>query len=266
MTIDHPTPNRSARAARAAILREITRGGLAGIITGMVFGGVGGRLAMRLSFLIDPSARGVVTEGGNRVGEFTLEGTLALIIFIGLFSGISAGFLLVLVRRWMPARLPARAAVGSMIGVAAGARLAIEGRNFDFRILEPPLGQAVIFIGLAAAAGAGIIAIDDWLDRRLPHPRGRGLWGYATFAGAGLLLTAPLGFGLASEGTCDCASPPRVPGVLTLALGILLLVTWIFEARGREVPALVPSVGRWVLSALIVFGLFHLGGEIAHFV
>ncbi|MGZ8630177.1 MAG: hypothetical protein ACXWZF_04325 [Actinomycetota bacterium] len=58
------------------------------VITGIVVGGLGTRLVMRLSAMAaDDSRIGLITENGNRVGDITGEGTIALIMFVGLATG-----------------------------------------------------------------------------------------------------------------------------------------------------------------------------------
>ncbi|MEO6207739.1 MAG: hypothetical protein ABIP77_07275, partial [Candidatus Limnocylindrales bacterium] len=90
------------------VLREITRGGLAGLIVGVVLAGVGGRLVMRLATLLVPSADGAFTENGNRIGDITLGGTLGIVIGLGLLFGAVSGSVWVTIRRWLPATRTAR--------------------------------------------------------------------------------------------------------------------------------------------------------------
>ncbi len=66
-----------------AFMRNIFRGGLAGSIAGVLFLGLGSRAVMRISALLNPEAKGILTENENPIGEITLGGTLGLIIFIG---------------------------------------------------------------------------------------------------------------------------------------------------------------------------------------
>ena len=64
---------------------------------------------MRLAALLVPDSVGAFTENGNRIGDITVGGTLALIVFIGLFFGAVAGSLWVVLRPWLPAARGARA-------------------------------------------------------------------------------------------------------------------------------------------------------------
>ena len=84
------------------ILRDIARGGLAGLAVGVVVGGIGGRLAMRLIALLIPESTGRFTENGARIGDITLGGTFAVLLFGGLFAGIFVGTIWVVVSPWLP--------------------------------------------------------------------------------------------------------------------------------------------------------------------
>jgi hypothetical protein len=59
-------------------------------MSGAVFGGVGGRIIMRIVALIDQSAYGVRTDSGATVGEITVGGTIALTI-VTILAGIICG-------------------------------------------------------------------------------------------------------------------------------------------------------------------------------
>jgi hypothetical protein len=246
--------------------REIARGGLAGLITGLVMGGGGGRLAMRVASLIDPSARGRTTEAGATVGEFTLEGTIGLVLFVGLFTGIGLAFIWVVVRPWLPSRGLPRYLVAALIGLAMGGRFAIGGRNIDFFILDPAPGQVAIFLILAALTGAAVVTVDRWLELRLPPPRPDVIAGYGAVAIIGLLLAFPLTFLYFNAEDCSCVSPPRLVGVFLIALALLTAGSW-FSSHSDSGPLRWSTrAGPVVLAAMVMAGLFHLGGEIAHFV
>ena len=56
-----PAAERSGSAAAQAIVRDIARGGLAGLVTGLLVAGVGGRLVMRIAALLVPGSAGAFT-------------------------------------------------------------------------------------------------------------------------------------------------------------------------------------------------------------
>ena len=65
-------------------------------------------------------------------------------IFVGLFTGLLVTPIWVIVERWLPSRGLARVAAAGVVAIGLGGRFGIEGDNFDFRILDPPLVQAAI--------------------------------------------------------------------------------------------------------------------------
>jgi hypothetical protein len=127
---------------------------LAGLVVGIVIAGLGSRLVMRLLALADPDAAGTTTENGNVVGEITAGGTLALVVFVGIPSGVLAGLIVYVVRRWLPSRQPWRAFAFSAVLLALLGGTVIDPHNIDFRLLEPT-GLAVGLFGLLFLA-AGV--------------------------------------------------------------------------------------------------------------
>ena len=53
---------------------------LTGLGLGVVIGGIGGRLAMYLLARLNPEATGVISDDGFVIGQFTLAGTLNLLV------------------------------------------------------------------------------------------------------------------------------------------------------------------------------------------
>jgi hypothetical protein len=84
------------------VLRDIARGGVAGIVVGILVAGLGGRLVMRLATILHEGTVGFRTENGEVIGEITLGGTLALMTFGGLGMGLVAGTIWVIVSPWLP--------------------------------------------------------------------------------------------------------------------------------------------------------------------
>ena len=103
------------------ILRDIARGGIAGLAVGIVVGGLGGRVAMRLIALLIPESTGSFTENGNRIGDITLGGSFALIVFGGLFVGIFVATIWVVVSPWLPRSLGLRVLAAIPLAIGLGA-------------------------------------------------------------------------------------------------------------------------------------------------
>lgn len=258
-----PAPQRTERPD---VLGTRVRAAVAGLAAGFLMGGIGARSIMRVSAQIDRSAHGRITEAGEIVGRFTLEGTIGLILFSGIFTGIAVAVLWTLVSGFLPTSPVRRRMAATVTAVALGSRLGIDGRNIDFRILDPAWLQAALFIVLAGATGLVVVAIESRLaDRHARSPRTPGLGSWA-FLVAGALMGGPLLLSYFSKGSCFCVSTPWVVGVVLLALAAVWVSRFVLELRHQEVPRRLATAGSLLVGAATLTGLWHLGGEIAHFI
>lgn len=243
------------------VLRDITRGGLAGLIVGILLAGVGGRLVMRLAALLVPGSVGSSTENGNVIGAITFGGSMGLIVFVGLLFGALAGSLWVVISPWLPAAVPMRALLSVPIAVALGTFGLVDDRNRDFAILgRDPLVVASLVV-LVASFGPALVVVDRWLDGRLPHagPDDRGvIAGYTIVTAVGSLLTLLIvvpGY---------LGSQMVLAGVGLVLVGICTLASWWFRvARLTTPPSGLTVVGRLGLTAATVAGLLVATREVA---
>jgi hypothetical protein len=181
---------------RAGTLRALGGCVLAGLLVGVVVAGLGSRLVMRILAAATPEATGIFTEAGNRVGEITAGGTVALLLFVGIPVGLGAGVVVFAVRRWLPARAPWRGLVLSLVLLAAFGTTVLEPENIDFRLL-PPAGLAVGLFGtLFLLAGLSLAPLADRLGPGVPRVLERR---DVTLAG-GVLLAVLVALGLARVG------------------------------------------------------------------
>ena len=123
--------------------RTLGIGVLAGAISGLVVGGLGGRLFMFVLAELNPEDSGVRTDDGVPIGQFTLSGTLNLLV-ITTVIGVIGGLVFLALRglrfgpRWfrvlsMP--VGATIVVGSML---------VHSDGVDFTLLQPvELGVAM---------------------------------------------------------------------------------------------------------------------------
>lgn len=256
----------SAPARLLDVLREIARGGLAGLLAGVLVGGLGGRVAMSLAAILNPQATGLLTENGELIGAFTLNGTLALLVFGGIGAGLLAGVVWVVVAPWIP-RGRGRIAAAGLAGIALGGFRLVEARNPDFIVLGRNevvvVASLVALVGLVAAATAWF---DARLERRLPRPQRFGsrsgvAYVLITIAGA-LTLEQVVRIYL------DPSFSRHVPGATGWALlvvGIATLVGWVVRIRGglADRPVALMAAGRIGLVAAALLGGQALWEEIA---
>lgn len=237
------------------ILREITRGGLAGLIVGLVVAGIGGRIVMRLAALLVPTSVGAHTENGNVIGDITVDGTLALILFGGLGLGVVIASLWVMVSPWLPSTVGRRAAVAALITGAAGTPILVQASNIDFVFLRRDPLVVASLVGLVALIGPALVVTERWLDRRLPHARVRSAaaFVYAMITLLGTAITLLLVPALLT-------SAIAVVGFALLLVGLATLGTWVQRVRGDGPPD--PGLALLVRVALVVAVATGLWGSI----
>lgn len=233
------------------VLREMARGGLAGLLVGIVVGGIGGRLLMRGAALLEPKAAGLRTENDNVIGSITFDGTLALLIFSGLLTGVIIGSLWVVIRPWLPRRPVLRALVAIPIAVAMGTTLLIQDTNPDFIILRRNLVVVAALVALVALTGPSMVLAEFVLDRLLPVVRRRGpaLIAYAVVDAVGALLVLVLVVPL------YLLSPLAIAGFAFVIAGIGSVAHWVGRLRGRAEPPWIAPVARGALGIGTLAGL-----------
>lgn len=121
--------------------RTLGIGVLAGALSGFVVGGIGGRLFMFVLAELNPEDSGVHTDDGVPIGQFTVSGTLNLMV------------------------------ITTVIGIIGGlVFLALRGLRFGpgwFRVLSMPVG-ATIVVG-------SLLVHSDGVDFTLLQPVGLGV-------------------------------------------------------------------------------------------
>jgi hypothetical protein len=235
VTATAAAPSRSLGDAMASRLRETAIVVVGSGIAGALVGGIGSRVVMRISALAAPEVRGMVTENGNVVGEITLAGTIALLLFAGLSSTVFGTGAFVVARPWLPRGTVARGLVfGGFLLALTGAAV-IDKANADFVILCDRVLNVAMFSALFLAFGLVASSAIGLLDRRIPPA--------ASLSPRMWALTAV------------CALPV-VPGVIGVAfafasqLGVPLIGAWL----AMHVASAVDRRGRHGLAQLIRAG------------
>ncbi len=242
------------------LARHISVGGVAGLITGLLVGGFGGRLFMRIAGAANPAARGRTTEAGFTVGRITLDGTLGLVIFVGLFVGVGGAVLYLVFRPWLHR-------AGKWRGVAFGVLLFAVGSatsdilnpdNIDFTIL----GNGVLLVTLIFGLFVGFGVFIDWLFgvlnlRMPPADRKAVRVAYPVLASLGLsvaVLIVP--FALFSDQACDC-DPPLIASSFVVVAAVGTAVRWWNGLHERRYLPIARMLGLIGLGGAYVFGLIR---------
>jgi len=228
-----------------ALGRHVGAAALAGILAGLIVAGGLGRIAMRVAgFLSRPELIGTDTSNGNRVGEITFSGTLALALFTGIAAGIAGAALYASAEPWLRRFRPWNGvAFGVGLLLALGS-FVIDPSNVDFRRFGSSGLNVAMFAGLFIAFGALVAWLFDRIRRTIDGSGmgARGLEVIALIAAAGVAALSTAFF--ASAGGLSDVTPLLV----FLAIAIL--------------PAIVRWRGLPPVIAYAVFALAILAGAL----
>ncbi|NQW22672.1 MAG: hypothetical protein HQ475_04410 [SAR202 cluster bacterium] len=191
------------------LFRSIFSGGLAGVLAGVLFLGIGSRLAMRFVALLNPEANGTLTDAEQIVGAFTFEGTVELVIFGGVFGGIFAGAVWVMVKDRLPERFCLRVPLAGVIATLVGSFALIDADNFDFSVFGSVGLNVAMFMMLVGLTGSATAYGNRVLQRRLPSSAGAGVL-YASLVGFGALLALPMIVSFFFVAGAAVQEPPRM--------------------------------------------------------
>ena len=206
-----------------AVARHLGLGSFAGLIAGVVVGGLLGRIVMRISgFMAGPALAGVHTENGNVVGDITFPGTLALITFVGLPSGLVGGVLYALLEPWLRRLRPWHGLAYGIALLATAGFIFLDPVNFDFRRFGVPAVNVVMFAALFVLFGVATA----WLFDRL---------------------------GAVRAGSGTAARAVEIIAWLALVPAVLAVVLFLGGAAGLDpllaivvlAVLLVPAIVRW---------------------
>jgi len=261
------TPDRvtGLRGPLVRRVRWLAVRGLAAVATGIVVLGIGGRLVMLGSRLLHAGAIGRVTENGDKIGEFTVEGTFVLIVTGGVLGGAVAAVVWVIVWQWIP-RHPVVVGLGA---VALGGFNLIDADNRDFVILRdafPGLApDLALLVGLVFVFGASLVWVDRWLDARLPEGTGTvSIIVYSLIVVVGVPFLIPTIASFVSTEFCFCDNPPVATGFFIVITAIATAWWWVLNLRGsRTPPRTLTMVGTASVALAVIAGTIHLIGEIA---
>lgn len=176
----------------------VTVGRAGGMLLGAYLGGLltigaGGRLMMRvLAATSSDDVQGLQTEADEIVGKVSVDGSVFLIVVVGIGAAVVGLALFSTLRRW----LPDRSLAAGLVGVAIGAGLLVrpvgllDSANKDFTLLTPVALAVALCLATLVLFGATFGVLVDRLAPRWPRPgwSPRGVVSVLPFA---VLLSAP---------------------------------------------------------------------------
>jgi hypothetical protein len=143
-----------------------------GLVVG-VPAGVLGRLMMRVLVLTSPShVDGAITDDEAIVNQFTLSGTVGLVVFVALAT-VALAWMYVGARSCLPTSVTVRAAVWAVLLWSVGGSGIFDPDGFDFTRLSPAWLGVVSFSAIFLGAGALIpVGVERAIERWPARPRG----------------------------------------------------------------------------------------------
>lgn len=144
-----------------------------GLLLGLVVAGGGSRAAMRVIALADDREDfGLSTQGGDVVGQVTLEGTL-VVLLTGVLLGIAGAFLYLALRRWFPRRALLRTVCFALVILGFGLTATVNGNADDFEFVN----TEVSILAFACVLLAYGLLVPILLDRIAPREASGSRWG-----------------------------------------------------------------------------------------
>lgn len=137
---------------------------LAGAFSGLVWGGIGGRIAMRIVFLTSSErVRGLTSDDGFEIG--TISGaTVFLLIFTTILGGIAGlGVGIIRMVTFGPTWAVA-VGTGLATGTFVGASI-VHTDGVDFRFLDPLWLTIGLFVLIPGLWGASVVLVTERLVR-----------------------------------------------------------------------------------------------------
>jgi len=215
----------------------------AGAVSGLLVGGIGGRLAMMLLARLSPAATGLRSDDDFVIGQLTLSGTVNLLV-LGTLLGVLGGGIYIVLRglligpRWfqiLSISLGPAVVVGAML---------VKPEGIDFTVLRP-VWLAIALFMLVPGLYAALLTVlcERWLG-----PEGRLLHARRPLALAPLILWLPLA---------------PVPLLLALAWALVVRARQHEAARALVENQAIAWLGRAALTVLFAIFLSELVGDIA---
>jgi hypothetical protein len=230
------------RSSAEQVARKLAPITVAGALLGVLVGGVGGRLAMKLLGVVNPSSTGIRSDDGFIIGQFTMSGSVALLAAGWQLGMVGAGCYALLRGLLIGPRWFRVLSISVGPGVVIGSQIVHTG-GVDFTLLSPLWLTVGLFIAIPTVFAALLsLLAEHWIQHSRWFARARLRW---------ISLTSLLWFAVAP-------------------LLLLLLVAWLVAEwlqrhawlRRSMAAAVLPWLARAGLAAVFLLAVRNLISDI----
>jgi hypothetical protein len=230
---------------------------VAGGAAGVLVGGIGSRIAMRIAALTAPdAAQGLTTEAGATIGRITFEGTAFLVVAVGIGSALVGTAFYLATLPWLPRRRTPRALAFGFLELVVFGTVLLDPGNPDFTILGRPLLDVLVLASLFVLHGVALVMLVEPSGRLVSAVARGGRWRARLVAAGTFLAIALTAFGaVALVARATGWAAPVTLVLLLCAAGLLVLD----PRRTRQItrPALMVT-GAIALGVLTISGTVGL--------
>ena len=142
---------------------------LGAVVAGAV-AGLGARVAMWVVRLMNDSHNGEVTHANSAVGQWTLDGTMNLVITGALIFGLPGVVLYLLVRRLLPGPLVVRGVAYGAVVLAVGFSGFVQDNEYEYDRYVSPAAALPLFMALFPLYGVVLVQVAERLGRGSLEP------------------------------------------------------------------------------------------------
>lgn len=175
----------AAQVSRAG--RRLAVATAAGALSGLLVGGIGGRLAMMLLARLTPETEGLLSDDGFVIGQLTVSGTLSLFVITVVLGVLGGGIYLVVRDLMIGPRWFQILSISLGPAVVVGAIL-VHPEGVDFTFLRPTWLAIALFVAIPGLYATLLTVVcEHWLQ-----PDGRFLQSPGLAAFAPLILWLPI--------------------------------------------------------------------------
>jgi hypothetical protein len=247
----------------AELVRHVAIIGVVGVSLGLIVGGIGGRIVMRIAGIVaSDRVQGFPTDNGNAIGDVTVGGTIGLIIFVGILFGGVGAVAYVICERWLTWTGPLRPLAFGLLLLAVASPLALDPDNLDFLLIRNYELIVAMFMTLFLLYGMPMALLVRGLEGRLskvnPARPIASVAAYLGLVGFGAIFVLLLVVVAIDEN--DLAM------FFLLGLGIATTLHWVTEYSGlvgNPWPILVRLLGYGALVGAAVTGTIQTWSAVA---